>query len=123
MVSGPLCGQILGDFGADVIKVESPVGDVTRHLGAEGKTTLSGLFVQFNRNKRSVTLDLKADAGRDAFLALADEADVLVENFRPGVADRLGIGCETLRERNPGLIYLAISPPDPVVESYKTEAR
>ena len=75
VVSGPLCGQILGDFGADVIKVESPAGDVTRHLGPEGKTTLSGLFVQYNRNKRSVTLDLKSDAGREAFLTLTDSAD------------------------------------------------
>ena len=74
VVSGPLCGQILGDFGADVIKVESPIGDVTRHLGPEGKTTLSGLFVQYNRNKRSVTLDLKSEEGREAFLTLADRA-------------------------------------------------
>ena len=109
VVSGPLCGQILGDFGADVIKVESPVGDITRHLGPEGKTTLSGLFVQYNRNKRSVTLALKTDAGRRAFLELADTADVLIENYRPGVAERLGVGYETLRARNPRLIYVAIS--------------
>jgi crotonobetainyl-CoA:carnitine CoA-transferase CaiB-like acyl-CoA transferase len=109
VVSGPLCGQILGDFGADVIKVESPIGDVTRHLGPEGKTTLSGLFVQYNRNKRSVALGLKTEAGREAFLKLADDADVLIENYRPGVADRLGVGYEAVRARNPGIIYVAIS--------------
>jgi len=109
VVSGPLCGQILGDFGADVIKVESPIGDVTRHLGPEGQTTLSGLYVQFNRNKRSVTLALKTDEGREAFLKLAEEADVIVENYRAGVADRLGVGYEAVHERNPGIIYVAIS--------------
>jgi crotonobetainyl-CoA:carnitine CoA-transferase CaiB-like acyl-CoA transferase len=109
VVSGPLCGQILGDFGADVIKVESPVGDVTRHLGPQGRTTLSGLFVQYNRNKRSVTLDLKTDEGREAFLTLTDSADVLIENFRTGVAERLGIGFDAIRSRNPGIIYVAIS--------------
>jgi crotonobetainyl-CoA:carnitine CoA-transferase CaiB-like acyl-CoA transferase len=109
VVSGPLCGQILGDLGADVVKVESPVGDVTRHLGPEGQTTLSGLFVQYNRNKRSVTLDLKGEAGREAFLTLTDGADVLVENFRPGVAERLGIGYDAVRARNAGILYVAIS--------------
>jgi len=109
VVSGPMCGQVLGDLGADVIKVESETGDVTRHLGAEGRTTLSGLFVQYNRNKRSVALDLKRDAGREAFLTLCDTADILLENYRPGVADRLGVGYEAVRARNPGIIYVAIS--------------
>ena len=109
VVSGPLCGQILGDLGADVIKVESAIGDVTRHLGPQGQTTLSGLFVQYNRNKRSVTLDLKSDAGREAFLKLSDSADVLIENYRPGVTDRLGIGYEAVSARNPSIVYVAIS--------------
>jgi crotonobetainyl-CoA:carnitine CoA-transferase CaiB-like acyl-CoA transferase len=109
VVSGPMCGQILGDLGADVIKVESPVGDITRHLGPEGRTTLSGLYVQYNRNKRSVVLDLKSEAGRDAFLKLTDRADVVLENYRPGVADRLGVGFDAIRARNPGIIYVAIS--------------
>lgn len=109
VVSGPMCGQILGDLGADVIKIESPVGDITRHLGPEGQTTLSGLYVQYNRNKRSVVLDLKSEAGRDAFLKLTDGADVVLENYRPGVADRLGVGFDAIRARNPGIIYVAIS--------------
>jgi crotonobetainyl-CoA:carnitine CoA-transferase CaiB-like acyl-CoA transferase len=109
VVSGPMCGQILGDLGADVIKVESPVGDITRHLGPEGQTTLSGLYVQYNRNKRSVVLDLKCEAGRDAFLKLTDGADVVLENYRPGVADRLGVGFDAIRARNPGIVYVAIS--------------
>jgi crotonobetainyl-CoA:carnitine CoA-transferase CaiB-like acyl-CoA transferase len=109
VVSGPLCAQLLGDLGADVVKVESPGGDTARHLGAEGPPAMSGLFAQFNRNKRGVVLDLKQDAGREAFLALAAEADIVVENFRAGVADRLGIGFEAARARNPGLIWVAIS--------------
>jgi crotonobetainyl-CoA:carnitine CoA-transferase CaiB-like acyl-CoA transferase len=109
IVSGPLCAQILGDFGAEVVKVEPPTGDTARYLGTEGPPALSGMFAQFNRNKRSVTLDLKGEAGRDAFLALASGADVVVENFRAGVSDRLGIGYEACREKNPGLVWVAIS--------------
>jgi crotonobetainyl-CoA:carnitine CoA-transferase CaiB-like acyl-CoA transferase len=109
IVSGPLCAQILGDFGADVVKVEPPSGDTARYLGTEGPPGLAGIFAQYNRNKRSVTLDLKQEAGREAFLALAREADVVVENYRAGVADRLGIGFEECRKQNPGLIWVAIS--------------
>jgi crotonobetainyl-CoA:carnitine CoA-transferase CaiB-like acyl-CoA transferase len=109
VLSGPLCAQILGDLGADVVKLEPRAGDTARYLGAEGQPGMSGIFVQANRNKRSVALDLKSDAGRDAFLALAASADVVVENFRPGVSDRLGIGFERARQRNPGLIWVAIS--------------
>jgi crotonobetainyl-CoA:carnitine CoA-transferase CaiB-like acyl-CoA transferase len=109
IVSGPLCTQILGDLGADVVKVEPPTGDTARHLGAEGPPAMSGIFAQCNRNKRSVVLDLKQEAGRDAFLRLAADADVVVENFRTGVADRLGIGFEACRRKNPGLVWVAIS--------------
>ncbi len=109
IVSGPLCAQILGDFGADVVKVEPPVGDTARYLGTEGPPALSGIFAQFNRNKRSVTLDLKQEAGREAFFALVAETDIVVENYRAGVSDRLGIGFEFCREKNPGLIWAAIS--------------
>ena len=109
ILSGPLCAQILGDFGADVVKVEPPMGDTARYLGTEGPPAMSGMFAQANRNKRSVCLDLKAAAGRDAFLELASQVDVVVENYRAGVADRLGIGFEAARERNPGLIWVAIS--------------
>jgi crotonobetainyl-CoA:carnitine CoA-transferase CaiB-like acyl-CoA transferase len=104
-----MCAQILGDFGADVVKVESPVGDTARYLGNEGPTALSGVFAQFNRNKRSIAINLKQPAGRDAFLKLAEDVDIVVENYRAGVADRLGIGFEVARKNNPGLIWVAIS--------------
>ena len=81
IVSGPLCAQILGDFGADVIKLESPTGDTARYLGQEGPPGMSGIFVQFNRNKRSVTLDLKKEAGKAAFFELVSETDIVVENM------------------------------------------
>ena len=109
IVSGPLCAQILGDLGADVVKVEPPRGDTARYLGNEGPPGLAGIFAQCNRNKRSVVLDLKQASGRAAFLALAARADVVVENFRAGVADRLGIGYEVSSARNPGLVWVAIS--------------
>ena len=109
IVSGPLCAQILGDLGADVVKIEPPRGDSARYLGVEGPAGMAGVFVQFNRNKRSVVIDLKREGGRDAFLELASKADLVVENFRPGVSDRLGIGFEASRARNRGLIWVAIS--------------
>ena len=109
IVSGPLCAQMLGDLGAEVIKVETPMGDTSRMLSIDPEVAESGLFVQFNRNKRSIVLDLKQDPAREAFFALAKQADVLIENYRPRVAERLGIGYEKLRQENPGLIYAAIS--------------
>lgn len=109
IVSGPLCAQILGDLGADVVKVEPPTGDTARYLGAEGPPAMSGIFAQCNRNKRSVALDLKQEAGRDAWFELVKQADVVVENYRAGVADRIGIGFEASRAVNPGLIWVAIS--------------
>ncbi|MEM9175498.1 MAG: CaiB/BaiF CoA-transferase family protein [Myxococcota bacterium] len=109
IVSGPLCGQILGDLGADVIKVETPTGDSSRAMGGERRGDFTGFYAQMNRNKRSVVLDLKTEAGVAAFQRLAKTADVVLENFRPGVMDRLGIGYEALREANPRLVYGAIS--------------
>ena len=109
IVSGPMCAQILGDLGADVVKVEPPAGDTARYLGSEGPPGLAGIFAQCNRNKRSVVLDLKQDAGRAAFLELAAGTDIVVENFRAGVADRLGVGYEAASARNPGLVWVAIS--------------
>jgi crotonobetainyl-CoA:carnitine CoA-transferase CaiB-like acyl-CoA transferase len=111
VMAGPFCGQVLADMGADVIKVEPPEGDPTRHaLGftlREGGDTAA--FLAVNRNKRSVALDLKDDGDRERFYALVDGADVVLENHRPGVAERLGVGYETLAERNPRLIYASIS--------------
>ncbi len=102
MVMGPTTGLVLADLGADVIKVEPlPVGDNTRRLGGSG----SGFFAMMNRNKRSVAVDLKSAKGREFVLRLLATADVLVENFRPGAMDRLGLGVEDLRRLNPRLVY------------------
>jgi crotonobetainyl-CoA:carnitine CoA-transferase CaiB-like acyl-CoA transferase len=109
MVSGPTCTQVLGDLGADVVKVEPPGGDPARATGGGDRDGISGHFAQHNRNKRSLVVDLGRPEGVGAVRRLAAHADVVVENFRPGVADRLGVGFDALRERNPRLIYAAIS--------------
>jgi crotonobetainyl-CoA:carnitine CoA-transferase CaiB-like acyl-CoA transferase len=108
IISGPFCAQILGDLGADVVKIETPAGDSTRVMG-ERKGSVTGLFAQVNRNKRSVVLDLKQEAAQRVFLRLAAQADVLIENFRPDVMERLGLGYERLARENPRLVYTAIS--------------
>lgn len=106
--AGPFCGALLADLGADVVKIERPgVGDPARDQGP-GPDGLSGYFQANNRNKRSVTLDLKTDAGLEAARELIGAADVFVENFGYGVTDRLGIGYETMREVNPQLVYASI---------------
>jgi crotonobetainyl-CoA:carnitine CoA-transferase CaiB-like acyl-CoA transferase len=111
IMAGPFCCMLLGDMGADVIKVETPgIGDQTRRsMGFRLKGADSGGFLALNRNKRSVEIDLKNPAGLEAFYALVKEADVLVENNRPGVAERLKIDYATLREINPRLVYASIS--------------
>src|SRR5438270_4360279 len=101
--------MLLADLGADVIKIEEPNGgDPARHYSPTRGDTGS-VFLLVNRNKRSITLDLKAAEGRDLLLRLAERADVLVESFRPGVMDRLGVGYAVLAERNPRLIYATLS--------------
>ena len=109
VVSGPLCGQILGDLGADVVKLEAPEGDTTRRLGPPFKGGLTPLFAHCNRNKRAIAVDLKGDEGRALAQRLARASDVLIENFRPGVAERLGIGYAELAAANPRLVYVAVS--------------
>jgi len=111
IMAGPFCCMLLGDMGADVIKVETPgIGDQTRRsMGFRLKGADSGGFLALNRNKRSIEIDLKNPAGLEAFYALVKEADVLVENNRPGVAARLKIDYETLRQLNPRLVYASIS--------------
>jgi len=111
IMAGPFCCMLLGDMGADVIKVETPgIGDQTRRsMGFRLKGADSGGFLALNRNKRSIEIDLKNPAGLEAFYALVKEADVLVENNRPGVAARLKIDYETLRRLNPRLVYASIS--------------
>ena len=108
VMAGPFCGMMLADLGADVIKIEPPSGDSTRQMpGAIAGDSPS--FNAVNRGKRSIVLNLKSGDGRDAFLRLARTADILIENYRPGVMDRLGLGYAALAEINPGLIYCAIS--------------
>ncbi|WP_310631221.1 CoA transferase [Paraburkholderia sp.] len=108
VLAGPLCSALLGDLGAEIIKIEPPGGDDYRAIGpfAQGE---SGLFSAMNRNKQSVVIDLKTDAGRALAQSLCAQADVVVENFRPGVAARLGIGYEALAARNPALVYASVS--------------
>jgi crotonobetainyl-CoA:carnitine CoA-transferase CaiB-like acyl-CoA transferase len=101
MVMGPSVGVILGDLGAEVIKVEPIDGDATRRLIGSG----AGYFPMYNRNKKSIRLDLKSKDGLDLAVRLAGWADVFIENFRPGAMDRLGLGYEALKAANPGLIY------------------
>ncbi|MGD9500884.1 MAG: CaiB/BaiF CoA transferase family protein [Methyloceanibacter sp.] len=109
MISGPWATMILGDQGADVIKVEPPGrGDHVRSLGHR-RNGLSAMFLNVNRSKRSVTIDLKTAAGVQLLKELTTTADVLVQNFRPGVAGRLGIGEDEMRSVNPRLIYVSIS--------------
>ncbi|RCK68955.1 CoA transferase [Desertihabitans brevis] len=111
VMAGPFCTMLLGDLGADVIKVEPPGGgDQTRHSwGRSGKGDDGPAFFALNRNKRSVVLDLRSEDDHARFCELAGGADVLVENFRPGVTRRLGIDYESLSPSNPGLIYASIS--------------
>ena len=101
MVMGPAIGAILGDLGADVIKIEPLTGDKTRKLKASG----SGYFLTYNRNKRSLALDVKTPEGKDIVLKLLSTADVFIENFRPGAMDNLGFSYSELQKTNPGLIY------------------
>lgn len=109
LLPGPMATQHLADMGADVIKIEDPgAGDYARTMGPV-RREVSQFFVAVNRGKRFLQLDLKSAAGRDAFLAMVDDADVVVESFRPGVMDRLGLGWDALRARNPRLVMCAIT--------------
>ncbi len=109
LLPGPVCTLHLADMGADVIKIEDPEkGDYARSLFASVKTT-SVLFLVVNRNKRSLKIDLKQEQGRQVFLDLARDADAIVESFRPGVVDKLGIGYESVRILNPRIVYCSLS--------------
>jgi crotonobetainyl-CoA:carnitine CoA-transferase CaiB-like acyl-CoA transferase len=107
--AGPTCAMHLGDLGADVLKVEPPGGDWGRRLGPPFVAGVAAAFLGMNRNKRSVVIDLKQSGGTEVVLRLAERSDVALESFRPGVADRLGIGYEAMAARNPRLVYAAIS--------------
>jgi len=111
-LAGPFCTMLLADLGADVIKIEAPSGDLTRGMAPlpadRERCDYGGYFASINRNKRSVVLDLKSERGREVVLRLADGAHALVENFRVGVMDRLGLAYEVLQRRNVSLVYAAV---------------
>jgi crotonobetainyl-CoA:carnitine CoA-transferase CaiB-like acyl-CoA transferase len=110
-VAGPLAGQVLADLGAEVIKVEAPNGEAARHITAvlPGRPPLATYFLPNNRGKKSVAVDLTTEQGKQQVLRLIDTADVILEGFRPGVMERLGLGPNVLQERNPKLIYARVS--------------
>ena len=110
IMAGPVCGRMLADMGADVIKVERvPDGDASRGFAPPLIDGESAAFMMMNRNKRGIAVNLKAEAGRDIVERLLKDADVVIENYRKGTMERLGLGYEKLRELNPGLIYCEIS--------------
>lgn len=113
VLAGPFCGYQLAQLGAEVIKVETPgTGDLARQLGADpalNRAAMGASFLAQNAGKKSITLNLKSEGGRAVMMRLIASADVLVENFRPGVMDRLGLGYDQLKEAAPGLVYCAVS--------------
>jgi crotonobetainyl-CoA:carnitine CoA-transferase CaiB-like acyl-CoA transferase len=108
LLPGPFCTQLLADFGAQVIKVEGPGGDKGRVLGAKLHSE-TGSFVMLNRNKKSLSLNLKREKGKEIFFRLAERSDIIIETFRPGTVGRLGIGYETIKKINPRIIYCSLS--------------
>ncbi len=112
VLAGPFCTMVLADHGADVIKIEPPTGDLTRELGpfpeGDDKKLLGGYFHSINRNKRGIVLDLKTPGGRQVLERLVQDTDVIMENYRAGVMDRLGLSYEHLSAINPKLVYAAI---------------
>src|SRR3984885_6110719 len=108
-VSGPLATMILADQGADVIKVENPDGGDATRAASNRRNGLSASFLNTNRNKRSVALDLRDPAAKQALLRLVATADVFIQNFRPGVAERMGFGEDALRAVKPDIVYVSIS--------------
>ncbi len=109
IMAGPVCGLMLADMGADVVKVEKPDGDDTRRFLPPDINGVAAAFMMMNRNKRGIALDLKSDGGREALKALLARADAVIENYRADTMEKLGLGYETLKSINPGLIYCEIS--------------
>ena len=110
MLAGPYTAMMLGDLGAEVIKIEDPRGgDEIRRMGPPFVAGESAYFLSINRNKKSVALDLKDQRGRDAFLRMADRSDVVLDNFRPGVRERLGLGHDALAQRTPRLVTCSLT--------------
>lgn len=106
---GPYCTQLMGDMGADIIKVESPDGDGTRYIGPARNTGMGGVFLNLNRNKRSIVLDLKNALGREALLRLAQNSDVIVHSMRPQAIARLGLTYDDVKDANEHIIYCGAS--------------
>ena len=110
LMAGPYCTMMLADMGADVVKVEKPNGgDDTRRMGPPFIKAESAAFLGINRNKRSIVIDLRSDAGRELAQRMALKSDILVQNFRPGALERMGLGYEQVREINPAIVYCTIS--------------
>jgi crotonobetainyl-CoA:carnitine CoA-transferase CaiB-like acyl-CoA transferase len=109
VLAGPVCSMTLADLGAHVVKIEPPDGEIGRRIGPPWISGESAVFISVNRNKHSVAIDLKTEAGRQIVLRMLRDADVLVENFRPGVMNSMGLGFDALRELNPRLVYCSIS--------------
>lgn len=109
-LAGPHCSTLLADFGAQVIKLETPgAGDIARAWGAPLPGGENSYFVGLHRNKRGISIDLKSAEGKELFFRLAEKADVVLENFRPGALEKLGLGYEAVKVRNPGIIYTSVS--------------
>ena len=108
VIMGPYCTQILADYGADVIKVEPPAGDIMRHGGFMRNPGMGAVFLQINRNKRSIVLDVKQEAGRAALLRMCEQADIFVHNVRPAAMRRSRLGEDDVRGVNPRLIYVSL---------------
>ena len=105
VVLGPLATQTMGDMGADIVKIEGPAGDTTRYTGPKRSADMSALYMGLNRNKRSIVLDLKQGAAKDALWRLIDTADVFLHSVRPQAMERLGFGAEAVCTRNPRIVY------------------
>ena len=109
IMAGPVAGLMLADMGAEVIKVEKAAGDDTRRMVPPTIKGESAAFMMMNRNKRGMVLDLKTEKGKEVLLKMVDRSDVLIENYRRGTMEKLGLGYDVLKKRNPGLIYLSLS--------------
>jgi CoA:oxalate CoA-transferase len=109
VLAGPVCARFLADLGADVIKVEPPLGDLSRYIAPKEDRGISGLYTLANVGKRNVSVDLRTPTGRKLVLELVAKSDVVVENFRPGVVDRIGLGLPALREANPRIVLVSIN--------------
>src|SRR5258708_1741525 len=109
VVSGPFCTMMLGDLGADVIKIEPPEGDISRMVTGQVRGGVTIGILNWNRNKRALMLDLKRPGAAEVFLKMAPHADIVVQNVRPGVVERLGVGYEAVAARNPKIVYCSIA--------------